>query len=595
MTQRKLVSGIRNIGKMAVIVLAAVLAVSINSALAVSGSLVKVEGNQLQVETRTLKAVIDRGLIISLVRKSDSRELIKSQADDKPALQLIYPKGEAVSLGHEPGDRCKTIQINNNLAHVRIESWYGDAVISVSTDTTSGDLVIDPSGYASRPGLRACRWLLTGIDPALELVAPFFQGMRMPLEDPLINNTHWAWPHFWEAGLAILQGEKGGLWVHCQDSRFRYKSLQVGIPGDARCLGFETEAYGPLDNSLGAGGLTWRINVYEGGWEVPASSYRDWLGRAYGLENKTRPQWVKNITLALSWTPSEPGILDALAKWVKPERVLLHIPSWRTDPYDENYPTFKPSEEGRQFIKKAQGMGFHAMPHCNSIDMDPTNPVYSYIRDFQYREIESKRVQGWSWYNETSRPVPESNAARMRHRDTKTMIKVHPGLGMWRSILAESILPAADELSLEIVFLDVTLCSWNLHNCLVENITPTEGMKRLEALIGSMGSGILVGGEGRNEITMQDQAFSQVHLFQSWQNSVEGLARLKPCPLNEFMFGRWCRSFGYSGLSGRTPEEEMRIKLHLDLGAIPTLTIDSAAEIENPNPAVKNILKLAAK
>ena len=44
-------------------------------------------------------------------------------------------------------------------------------------------------------------------------------------------------------------------------------------------------------------------------------------------------------------------------------------------------------------------MGFHAMPHCNAIDMDPTHPAYAYLRDFQYRDIESKQIQGWVWHH----------------------------------------------------------------------------------------------------------------------------------------------------------------------------------------------------
>ena len=585
----------RSCGVIIAAALALVLMLSGRNAFADPANTVTAEGNLVRVETRTLKAVLDRGLIVSLTRKSDNRELIKASADQRQAFQLIYAKGEAVTLGNGVGDRFDCLQLNDNLVHVRIDSWYGNAVIAVSTDTLTGDLIVEPGGYASRPGLRACRWLLDGIGPKLELIAPFFQGIRLPLEDSLIVNSHWGWPHSWEAGLAILQGEKGGLWVHCQDNRYRFKALQVGLPDDPRCLGFETEVYGPIDNNLASGGLAWRINVYDGSWEIPAGRYRDWLARAYGLENRINPAWVQKVKLALSWAPSDPGLLDALAKRVKPERVLLHIPNWRKDDYDENYPTFQPSEEGRNFIQKAREMGFHAMPHFNSIDMDPSNPAYNYIRDFQYREVESKKVQGWSWYQGGTLPVPESNAARMRNRDKKTMIKVHPGLDMWRSILAENILPPARDLSLEIVFLDVTLCTWNLYNAIVENTGPTEGMQRLEALIGGLGKGLAVAGEGRNEITMQDQAFSQVHLFQSWQTNTRGLGQLITCPLDEFLFGKWCRSFGYSGLNGRTPEQELRMQLHLDLGAVPTITVRSADEVENPNPMVKKMLELAGQ
>jgi len=233
------------------------------------------------------------------------------------------------------------------------------------------------------------------------------------------------------------------------------------------------------------------------------------------------------------------------------------------------------------------------MPHFNSIDMDPSHPAYHYIRDFQYRNIETKMAQGWSWYNGATKPVPESNAARMRHRRHKTMVKVQPGLGLWRSLPAENIFPAAEKLSLEMVFLDVTPCTWNLHNCLVENTAPSEGMKQLMALIGSPGKGFVVAGEGRNEITIQNQAFFQVHLFRSSGPNVEGLERLKPCPLNEFLLGGWCRSFGYSLLGGQTPAKELRMRMHIARGAIPTLTVRSAAELEHPNQAVERILRMA--
>ena len=61
-------------------------------------------------------------------------------------------------------------------------------------------------------------------------------------------------------------------------------------------------------------------------------------------------------------------------------------------------------------------MGFRAMPHMNAIDMDPTHPTYTTLRDFQYREVESRRLQGWTWADGMVKPLQESNAARLRHR-----------------------------------------------------------------------------------------------------------------------------------------------------------------------------------
>lgn len=556
--------------------------------------MITIAGEQLKVETRTLQAVFEQGILVSLKRKRDEREFIHCSSEGKTPLQLKYPGQDIVALGNEAGDRVTYLPINDFMVEIRVESWYGDGIILISEEQSSGELIVEPGGYSSRPGLRACRWTLPGIEPSLKLVAPFFQGVCLPLNDPLIKNTFWFWPHSWEAGLAILQGNDGGFWVHCQDERYRFKSLQVGAAEDACCLGFETEAYGPIDQNLSAGGIAWRINVYDGNWTVPAFRYRDWLDQSCKMSQKTRSEWAKDLRFAISWCPNDPGILDALAKRLDPKTVLLHIPGWRTDGYDQNYPTFVASPAGRAFIAKAQAMGYHAMPHFNAMDMDPTHPVYAYLRDFQYRSLETKKVEGWTYYENHVLPVPESNAARLRHQDKNTMVKIHPGLSMWRSILAENVRKAVNDLALDTVFLDITLCIWNLHNSVVEDQTPTEGIQKLTAHIGSLGKGLVVGGEGRNEITMREETVGQVHLFKSSGPSIEGLERAGGCPLSEFLFGRWCRSFGYSTLHGQTEDSGMRIKLQTSLGAMPTITISSAEEIEHPNPAVDEAIKLAA-
>jgi hypothetical protein len=189
--------------------------------------------------------------------------------------------------------------------------------------------------------------------------------------------------------------------------------------------------------------------------------------------------------------------------------------------------------------------------------------------------------------------VPESNANRMGNRDKNVMVKVHPGLSMWRSILGENINKAASDLNLDCVFIDVTLVTQNLHNCLVESVTSTEGMKRLIEYIGLLGKGLAVGGEGLNEITMQHQSFAQAHLFKSWQTSTDGLERAGGCNLNKILFGRLCKTIGYTGLGGKNKDEELRMQIHVDHGAIPTITIDTVNEVLSPNAAVKQMFDLA--
>jgi hypothetical protein len=558
---------------------------------------VRVAGERVLVETGTLTATLEQGSLTSLRNRRTGEEMLTGPRGAGPAVDLVFRGGERVPVGARRFGRATARAVSDRRAEVVVEGWDGDAVIVVGGDPETGDLVVEPSAFSSRPGLRACRFWIDGIRPDLRVVAPFFQGVNLALDDPLLRDSHWAWPMFWEAGLAILQGAGSGFWIHTRDERYRYKALHVGTPSEPRVLGLDAEAYGPIDDNLAAGGLAWRLNVFEGDWAVPAGLYRDWLWRACGLEARQRERrpWVQDVALAVSWCPGEVGVLEALARRLPPGRVLLHYPDWRTDAYDENYPTFVASEKAKAFLARARAMGFRVMPHFNSVDMDPSNPVYSRVRDFQYRDVETKRVQGWAWYENGVLGVPESNGTRMLHRDKKVMVKIHPGLGLWRSILGDAILDAATLLDLETVFVDVTLVTHNLHNCLVEGATPTEGMRKLIDHVAALGKGLVVGGEGLNEVTAQGLSFAQAHLFRSWQENTAGLERAGGCPLNDFLFGRLCRTIGYSALSGKSEAEELRMRIHEEHGAVPTITIDGTEEILRPNPAVERTLRRAAE
>lgn len=550
----------------------------------------------IHAETPTLLAKLEKGFITSLKSKASSEECITGFDTGKfDALQLVYGRGETVDVGEQKFGKVETRKISDHRAEVIFQNWDGDGVITISVDPASGDLVVEPSAFSSRPGVRACRWRLKGLRRDLKLVAPFFQGVSLNLDDSLIRSSHWDWPHRWEAGLAILQSSSGGFSFHTQDDRYRYKALHVGSDDDPYMIGLDTEAYGPIDANLAAGGLAWRINVHQGDWKVPAERYRSWLWEAFSLarEEQRREPWLHALAMAISWCPGDIAILENLAKQVDPKKVLIHFSSWRTDGYDENYPTYVASESAVAFLARAHEMGFHVMPHFNVVETDPNHPVYAQVRDFQYRDIETKKLYGWSWVNNRAIGVPESNASRLNHRREKVMVKIHPGLTTWRSILSSRIQEAARQYALRDVFVDVALNTFNLHNCLVENMTSTEGVNRLIHEIA--GLGLSVGAEGLNETFFQGLSFAQVHLFRNPRGATDWLERTGGCPLNSFLFGKLCRSFGYSGLSGRNADEELRAQVHEANGALPTITIRSAAEITNPTPAVKRALDRARR
>jgi hypothetical protein len=558
--------------------------------------MIRVEGNTIHVETRTLTATLTDGWVTSLKRRGGGAELMPQGAEaakSGPAMELVYRGGEVVPLDTVVEGCVQTRGVSDHAAEVRFHSWYGDGVLFVREDAETGDLVVEPSAYSSRGGVRACRWRLAGFDRSLEVVAPFFQGVRLPADDPLLAGTHWQWPFQWEAAMVIFQGRPGGgFWVHAQDTQYRFKAVHIGSKATPHCIALDSEAFGPLEDNLSAGGLAWRINVHDGGWEGPAAAYRDWWQRTWRPQGVRRPDWLGELHLALSWCPCDAGVLDALAAVLPPRQVLLHVPGWRTDKYDQNYPTYEPSPAGREFVGRAQAMGFRVAPHFNAIDMDPTHPVYAAVRDFESRLADNQQLQGWAWAGHYL-PCPSSNRALACNRDKNTMVKIHPGLGMWRSILGENIQRAAETLALETAFIDVTLCVFNLHKCIVDGQTPSEGMARLIEHVAGLGGGLTVGGEGLNEVTARGLSFAQAHLFQIWSIEAKDLARCGGAAVNDLLFGRFCRTIGYNGLGGGDEASAIKMRVHDQHGAIPTLTISKASDLTSPNAEVKALLERA--
>ena len=54
-----------------------------------------------------------------------------------------------------------------------------------------------------------------------------------------------------------------------------------------------------------------------------------------------------------------------------------------------------------------------------------------------------------------------------------------------------------------------------------------------------------------------------------------------------------CRTMGYSGLGGDTPESVRRLEVHERLGALPSLEVRKPDDVLKPNPAVRRVLDRA--
>ncbi len=554
---------------------------------------IRVTGIRCEITTSRVSAVFEGPDLIEL-RNPQGQVLARQSVKRVPALTLFFTSGESTPLCVTPYSQVRVVKLGERLAHVHVADENGDACLRILVDEQDR-LVVEPSAHTLRRGLASVCWRLPGIASRLKLVAPFFQGCRQELTHPLVAGKHWEWPHRWEAGLAILQGKRDGFSVASYDLQRHPKAVSVGSGATASSLGFHTDLHGPAHDTVAVGSLQWVIDTHAGDWQVAAGAYRAWLRREADTEQlrRLRPSWAGDIRLALQWSGNNLEVLDAVAKVIAPAKVLIHHSGWRADPYDVNYPEYTAGKAGKAFIEKGRCMGFRVMPHFNFFAIDPNHPAFARLTDFVARQFCSQRLMAWRWKDGKCPAPPQGFGTLAALRDEKLMYYLHTGASPWRRLLAERIAAAAAKHKLSTVFVDQTLCTWNLANALIENLSMTEGMVALTKDLSELDGPLAVGGEGLNEMSMRYQTFAQAHLFESWHQNNPHFTELDPVPVGEFLYGDLCKTMAYTNISGDTPESVWRLEVHERLGALPSLVVRRPEEVLSPNPAVRRVLERA--
>ncbi|HOJ73341.1 MAG TPA: DUF6259 domain-containing protein [Phycisphaerae bacterium] len=538
---------------------------------------VDVQDTRLTIKTATVEVVFDGPVLTSLRPAGSTVEFIHPNASG-PGVDLMYLDSSTVGT-----DKQQTIavrKLSDFAARVEISGADTERTLTIVPDPDTGDIRITPDGVSNRRGLRAVRWTLAA-HPQATAILPCVNGLEVRSDRPHPPTRRFPWPFEWNAQLAILQQADASVMVHCEDRAYQFKALHLIRSGDRVDLGFESEPPGPLWDNRTAGGIEWRLNAYRGDWKTPATRYRKWMEHAYDLAAKRqhRPAWVKDIKFVQCWAASVPEMLDALAAVHPPHETLIHLSDWRTDKYDVNYPEYTPSDQTLAYMAKAREMGFHVMPHFNYYCVWYQHPFYQKVRDFQLRTVDQNRPDGWHWPPETH------NYTRMAY--------IHPGFGVWRNKLIEVVSEACSKTGTDVAFLDQTLCTWNTDNGLVQGMNTIEGMHKLQEQLAAIHPGLVLAGEGLNEISFQWQCFAQAHIFEGWgkleQKHVD--AQHSIC---QFLWGDHTRLIGYYHVSPGNEDFDKGIATYERMGALPTIVTNNPKDLREPSELTRRILDRAA-
>lgn len=546
------------------------------SAVLAANPSVEVQDNRLTVQTSSVRAVFD-GPVLESLRPMDSDLEFVHPAADGPGVNLMFLDGGVVGT-----DRHQTVavrKLSDFAARIEVSGDDSDRSLTVIADPRTGDLRITPDGLSSRRGLRAVRWSMAA-HPQATAVLPCVNGLQIRSDQPHPSTRRFAWPSEWNAALAILERGEFSMMIHCEDEAYQFKALNLIRNGDRTDLEFESEPPGPLWDNRTAGGIEWRLNLYRGGWKVPADRYKQWMDRAYDLAAKKqqRPAWVKDVTFAVCWAASNPEMLDALAAAHPPHETLIHLSDWRTDKYDLNYPEYTPTDKTLEYMAKARQMGFHVMPHFNYFCVWYKHPYYNKVRDFQLRTVERNQPDGWNWPPETF--------------DYTRMAYIHPGLGIWRNKLIDVVTEACNKTGTDVAFIDQTLCTWNADNGLVQGLNTVEGMRRLQEQFSAIRPDQVLAGEGLNEISFQRQSFAQAHILDGWgkieQKHVD--AQIGIC---QYLWGDHTKLIGYYHLTPGQEDFDKGVTIYERMNALPTLVTGNPQHLREPDELTQRLLDRA--
>jgi hypothetical protein len=540
---------------------------------------ISMQGHQtLLVESPRFTARVEGASLASVVARPSGTEFLRNDEPPYP-LDIYYVHGD--TFGQDKHEQVVVKPLSDLAARVVVTGNDTERELFLRLDPHSGDLCVTPNAVSNRRGVVSVRWNIP-FARETSLVLPCVNGIFVEPDREFPRNDRFPWPFRWNAQLAIAQRDRDSLMVRSEDTAYKFKALHLARNNGLTTLGFESEQPGPLWQNRNAGGVEWRLNVYEGDWKTPADEYRAWMDTQYALAQKrqSRPDWVNEITFSVQWASASTAVLDALAKIHPPHRTLIHLSNWRTSAYDVDYPDYIPSEDAKAYLDKANAMGFRVMPHFNYFAIYEKHPLYPKVADWQIRGVSRNDPQGWYW------PPPTHDYTRMGF--------IHPGLGRWRRILVDVVREACRTLRAPAAFIDQTLCTWNTDNGIVENMTTVEGMRQMQEEFAAIDSSFVLAGEGLTEVSFQRECFAQAHIHDGW-----GDLRPEHIPaaheICSYLWRGHTRLVGYYHLHPTQKDAEIGVEVYRRMGAIPTLICNDPRLITAEQPIVRRLLELAGE
>ncbi|MYB02529.1 hypothetical protein F4X90_23045 [Candidatus Poribacteria bacterium] len=404
----------------------------------------------------------------------------------------------------------------------------------ISIDSETGDLLIRQKGSSKIGGIEHIIWGFANLShAAIDVILPT-RGGRMISNDRNFADTYHYPGSKWEAQLAIFQGKRGGVFVRSDDTQYHFKTLQYVSEGGSFAVNFGQHPSAPFEAVKQITTATWRLNAYQGDWQVPALHHRQWMHEALKpADRREMPAWINDIDLIVSFpfyhSDMEAGILGKLSQLVDPEKTLLYALDWRESGLALNYPDYTPVTSFANFgdfVREAHRYGFKVMPHVDMVGVSLSHPLYAVFKKHHMHDPRTGKKIGWAL--ELDGPHPYA--------------WINPASSEFRKMLVDRVKSVWETYRVDAFHLDIS--HYIVNNAPIDGLTMVEGNILLHQELREAMPGIVIGGEGLHEVTFLYESLARLPVT----------LREHPHAISSFLFSPYIRRYGHFGVPN--PDED---------------------------------------
>lgn len=338
--------------------------------------------------------------------------------------------------------------------------------LEATVEAGSGQLLLRASATSDTAGVYGVQVPVANLHPDHAIYVPSFGGVMYDSGARPSLITLGGTP-FWEAPVVALEGREGsvGLWV--QDDDFPPNFFFLNWSGTSFSVSIEHLNYMPFEAQTSTASVTWRLDVFDGGWVDAMTPYKEWYAEAFAPEMAIRAstKWADKIRVIVDhMTKSDEGY-RLLAATVDPETVLIHDWNARAPQFDRELPDWTPRAGYAEAVRTAQQYGFRTMAYVNTYCVNVGSEVFK--RDGIAEFGLPRKIRGISRY---SAETPMFETAREGQ-----LLYLDPLSAGWRKYHTDMMLRWREETNTDANYEDVGGTAGDFGNGMVEGLIGAQG------------------------------------------------------------------------------------------------------------------------